>query len=178
MRFGSLITLIVDDFARDLQTTTVFWTCSGKVCSNFEFSRRGKFAESGSETFLRRGWATTNFLVENLSVATVSCAGWGGRARLVKTPVQLARRGAAPALDVAKNIPTVVGRTRPAFFPRKNASGQGKDGAVAGERRPCERSAGRSPTLTVRPLARWTHRHFTKNVWRTVRSDHHRNKNY
>lgn len=91
--------------------------------------------ESG-RTFLRRERATTNFLVENLASRRF-LAGWGGRAREAKTPHQLARCGAAPAaLDVVKNIPTDAERTRPAFFPRKNASGQGKDAKpAAGGRR-------------------------------------------
>lgn len=89
-------------------------------------------------------WAPRRFL-----------AGWGGRARQPKTPLQLARRGAAPAaLDAAKNIPTEAGRTRPTFFPRKNVSGQGKDGQP--------RRAATSNRL----------------VTETRRSDHGRNKNY
>lgn len=101
-------------------------------------------------------WASRRFL-----------AGWGGRARQPKTPVQLARRGAAPAaLDVAKNIPTDAGRTRPAFFPRKNASGQGKDARPAAGGRRVSAAAPRSLTS---PAQRLGH-NFPKNAWRTTRT--------
>lgn len=66
---------------------------------------RGKFQShppgKGKRTFLRRGRATTNFLVENLSVATVSCG--VGRTR-------------APAEDAA---PTSKTRRRPRRLRRR-----------------------------------------------------------
>lgn len=83
-----------------------------------------------------------------MSVATsASCgAGWT-RATAEDAAATSKTRGAAPAaLDIAKNIPTGPGRTRPEFFPRKNASGQGKDGDRWPEKEPCERSDPLAPS--------------------------------
>lgn len=85
-----------------------------KVCLNFRGSRKRKSCS-------RRGWATTNFLEENLSVATLSCGVGRTRARGEDAAPTSKTRPAPAALDVHKNIPTGWARAPRVFSAEKCA---------------------------------------------------------
>lgn len=119
--------------------------------------------ESGSETSLRRGRATTNFLVENLSAATLSCG--EGRTRAPRedaAPTSKTRR--RPRRLRRREEHPHRGRAHaPRVFPRKNVSGQGKDApkhvrrttltASAGGPRPKRELSKRAPSPSPLSLA-------------------------